>query len=71
MFALHDLGGYVAHGQSSLQAAQKEYGLITGIPVPADKRLQRTVIERVPSHMRHPTVAEPEALGCIPYGRRA
>jgi hypothetical protein len=34
--------------------------MITGIAVPANNRLQRTVINKAPRHMRQRAAAEPE-----------
>jgi hypothetical protein len=34
--------------------------MITGITVPANNRLQRTVMDKVPGHVRQRAAAEPE-----------
>ena len=34
--------------------------MITGIAVPANNRLQRTVMDKVPKHIRQRAAAEPE-----------
>jgi hypothetical protein len=34
--------------------------MITGITVPANNRLQRTVMDKVPRHVRQRATAEPE-----------
>jgi hypothetical protein len=34
--------------------------MITGITVPANNRLQRTVMDKVPRHVRQRAAAEPE-----------